>query len=127
MHVLFAHPGFPAQFGHLALELTKRYGWKCSCLFYTLSRALKPSQEMLTRLDLHQIPLPPGFRLQSNTPWTQSYGRYLELCEVAFEAVRAIPDLRPDLVVSHAGLGPTLFLPEVLDCPIINYCEYHFA
>ena len=39
-----------------------------------------------------------------------------------------MPHLRPDLVVAHGGRGaPTLFLREVLDCPIIIYCEYYFA
>ena len=34
----------------------------------------------------------------------------------------------PDLVVAHGGRGaPTLFLRDVLDCPIIIYCEYYFA
>ena len=38
------------------------------------------------------------------------------------------PDLQPDLVVAHGGRGaPTLFLKDLLDCPIINYCEYYFA
>ncbi|MGZ3334587.1 MAG: glycosyltransferase, partial [Isosphaeraceae bacterium] len=33
-----------------------------------------------------------------------------------------------DLVVAHGGRGaPTLFLKDLLDCPIINYCEYYFA
>jgi glycosyltransferase involved in cell wall biosynthesis len=31
-------------------------------------------------------------------------------------------------VVAHGGRGPlALFLPEVLTCPIVNYCEYYFA
>ena len=42
--------------------------------------------------------------------------------------MRSRPDLRPDLVVAHGGRGaPTLFLPELLDCPLLNYCEYYFA
>jgi glycosyltransferase involved in cell wall biosynthesis len=42
--------------------------------------------------------------------------------------VKSRPELRPDLVVGHGGRGsPTVFLPEILDCPIINYCEYYFA
>ena len=40
----------------------------------------------------------------------------------------ARPDLKPDLVVAHGGRGaPTLFVKDLLDCPIINYCEYYFA
>ncbi len=53
---------------------------------------------------------------------------YLEQCQSVFDALRARPDLQPDLVVAHGGRGaPTLFLKDLLDCPIINYCEYYFA
>jgi glycosyltransferase involved in cell wall biosynthesis len=127
MHILFTHRAFPAQFGQLALELSKRYGWKCSFLIDHISRCPEPSPEMFTRLELHQIALTPAFRSQKNVPWAQSYGHYLELCQAGYEAVRGIPDLHPDLVVGHAGLAPTLFLSELLDCPVINYCEYYFA
>ena len=42
--------------------------------------------------------------------------------------MRARPSLRPDLIVAHGGRGaPTLLLREVVDCPIIIYCEYYFA
>src|SRR5438067_13036382 len=99
MHILFVHRAFPAQFGQLALELTRRYGWKCSFLIDHLSRCPEPSPEMLAELTLHQIPLSPAFRSQKHVPWAQSYGHYLELCHACFEAPRAIPELRPDLVV----------------------------
>src|SRR6516164_3318724 len=127
MHVLFIHQAFPAQFGRVALELTKRYEWKCSVLLEGLSDCPTPAPEMLERIHLHPIPLPAEFRAQRLTPWPESYGKYLELCQAVFETVRSNPDLRPDLVVGHDGLGPALFLPEVLDCPIVNYCEYYFA
>src|SRR5205085_3659285 len=32
MHVLFIHPNFPAQFGHLANHLATRLGWQCTVL-----------------------------------------------------------------------------------------------
>ena len=56
MHVLFIHQAFPAQFGRLALELTKRHGWKCSFLIQDLSSCPVPTPEMLQRLDLHRPP-----------------------------------------------------------------------
>jgi glycosyltransferase involved in cell wall biosynthesis len=127
MHVLFVHTAFPAQFGRLALELTRRYGWKCSCLVQNLSLCPPPTAEMLQMLDIQRIPVSAEYRASRVTPWPQSYGRYLELGQAVFEAVRARPDLRPDLVVGHNGLGPTLFLPELLRCPIVAYCEYYFA
>ncbi|HLJ91729.1 MAG TPA: glycosyltransferase [Gemmataceae bacterium] len=127
MHILFTHRAFPAQFGQVALELSKRYGWRCSFLIDHISRCPEPTEEMVSRLNLYQIPLSAAFRAQKSPPWAQSFGRYLEVCQAGWEALRALPDLSPDLVVGHAGLAPTLFLPELVDCPIVNYCEYYFA
>jgi glycosyltransferase involved in cell wall biosynthesis len=128
MHVLFIHDAFPAQFGRLALELTKRYGWQCSFLVEDLSRCPTPTAEMLQSLDVQKLLLPEELGKNRDIPWAQVYGRYLESCRAVFEAIRARPNLRPDLIVAHGGRGaPTLFLPELLDCPIINYCEYYFA
>jgi glycosyltransferase involved in cell wall biosynthesis len=127
MHVLFIHQAFPAQFGRLALELTRRHGWKCRFLIHHLSSCPLPSPEMLQALELHRIPTGPGWREQKVTPWPQNYGRYLELCAAAVEAARSVPGPPPDLVVTHAGLGPSLFLPERFACPFVDYCEYYFA
>ena len=57
MRVLFLHDAFPAQFGRLGLELTRRYGWKCSFLVQSLSSCPTPSQEMLRTLEIHRLPL----------------------------------------------------------------------
>ena len=76
MHVLFIHHAFPAQFGRLALELTKRHGWKCSFLIQDLSNCPLPTPEMLQQLDLHRIPVSAEWRAQKLTPWSQSYTRY---------------------------------------------------
>ena len=128
MHLLFIHQAFPAQFGRLALELTKRYGWKCSFLVEDLSNCPTPSREMLEKLDIQRVTLPPEVKSNREVPWPQIYGHWLEHCRTMFEAVRARPDLRPDLVVAHGGRGPlALFLSELLSCPIVNYCEYYFA
>jgi glycosyltransferase involved in cell wall biosynthesis len=127
MHVLFIHQAFPAQFGRLGLELHKRYGWKCSYLIENLSSCPTPTLEMLQRLEIIRLPLSEQFRKERLTPWPQAYGRHLQLAQAVFEAVRARSDLRPDLVVGHDGLGPVLFLPEVLSCPMVNYCEYYFS
>jgi glycosyltransferase involved in cell wall biosynthesis len=127
MRLLFIHEAFPAQFGRLALELTERYGWHCTCLFQHLSRCPTPSAAMLQRLALIQLPPdsdpePPGGR-----PWAQRYGHALTVGRDVYEAVRTHHELRPDLVVGHGGLTPTLFLRDHLTCPIVDYCEYYFA
>src|SRR5262245_2857081 len=106
MHVLFLHQAFPAQFGRLALELTRRHGWKCSFLIEDLSGCPTPTPDMLEALDIQRLPLSDEFRASPLLPWPQVYARSLELSEVVFEAVRARPDLRPDLVVSYSASGP---------------------
>src|SRR2546425_12100678 len=106
MHVLFIHRAFPAQFGRLGLELTKRCGWKCSFLIEDPTHCPPPSGEMFERLDVHRIPVPEEWRGTSPPPWPQAYGRFLELGPRLFETVRLCPDLRPDLVVGHGGLTP---------------------
>src|SRR5262249_17515000 len=128
MNILFIHDAFPAQFGRLALELTRRNGWRCSFLVQSLSSCPTPSQEMLESLELHKVPLAPEHKSGEGIPWPQIYGHYLEQCRVVYDAIVSKPNLRPDLVVAHGGRGaPTLLLRDVVDCPIINYCEYFFA
>ncbi len=128
MRVLFLHDAFPAQFGHVALDLTRRHGWECHFLVEAVSSCPAPSPEMLRDLDVRSYPLSDDYRKRGPTPWPQIYGRYLDLCEAAFQGIRSRPDLKPDLVVAHGGRGaPTPFLRDALDCPIINYCEYYFA
>jgi hypothetical protein len=68
MHVLFIHQAFPAQFGQLALELTRRYGWQCSFVVSHLSRCPTPTAEMIERLRI--IALPPGHKTAGLAPWT---------------------------------------------------------
>jgi glycosyltransferase involved in cell wall biosynthesis len=127
MHVLFVHRAFPAQFGRVALELTRRHGWTCSFLIEHLSRCPSPSPDMLQRLHLYTLPRPDAGRPEAPPPWPQTYGHALERARAVAEAVRARPELRPDLVVGHGGLVPTLLLREAVDCPIVDFCEYYFA
>jgi glycosyltransferase involved in cell wall biosynthesis len=128
VNVLFIHDAFPAQFGLLGLELARRHGWRSSFLVQSLSSCPAPTPEMLETLEIHRVPLAAEHRSSDGIPWPQIFGHYLEQCRTVHDAVKARPHLRPDLVVAHGGRGaPSLFLREVLDCPIIIYCEYYFA
>jgi glycosyltransferase involved in cell wall biosynthesis len=128
VNVLFIHDAFPAQFGRLGLELTRRHGWRCSFMVQSLSSCPTPSREMLESLEIQTMPLAAEHRSSDGVPWPQIYGHYLEQCRTVHDALRAKPSLRPDLIVAHGGRGaPTLLLREVVDCPIIIYCEYYFA
>jgi glycosyltransferase involved in cell wall biosynthesis len=125
MHVLFVHRALPAQFGRLAFELVRRHGWRCTFAFEHLSRCPSPSPAMLKSLDL--LPLPRTADPDRPAPWPQTLGETLDRARVLAETVRARRGLRPDLVVGHGGLLPTLLLRDVLDCPLVDYCEYCFA
>jgi glycosyltransferase involved in cell wall biosynthesis len=128
VNILFIHDAFPAQFGRLGQELAARHGWKCRFLVQSLSSCPTPTPEMLQAVELHRMPPTAEHRTGEGIPWPQIYGQFLDQCRSVYDVIRAKPQLRPDLVVAHGGRGaPTLFLREVLDCPMINYCEYYFA
>jgi glycosyltransferase involved in cell wall biosynthesis len=128
VNILFIHDAFPAQFGGLALELSRRRGWHCRFLVQSLSSCPTPSPEMLEALEIHMVPKSAEHRTSDGIPWPQIYGHYLDQCQTIHDTIKAMPHVRPDLVVAHGGRGaPSLFLREVLDCPIIIYCEYYFA
>ncbi len=128
MRILFLHDAFPAQFGHVALELTQKHGWDCHFLVESVSTCPTPSPAMLEKLDVRSYPLSDEYRKRDAIPWPKIYGKFLELCEIAYETIKTRPDLKPDLIVAHGGRGgPTPLLRDLVDCPIINYCEYYFA
>ena len=126
MHVLFIHQAFPAQFGQLGLELVDRYGWRVSLLVESFSTCPPPTPAMLSKLEVHRYKA----RVVEGAPppWPRHFEGYLAQSEAVADALIALPKLRPDLIVAHGGKGPpTAFLPDVLKCPIVNYCEYYFA
>ena len=128
MNVLFIHDAFPAQFGRLGLELTRRHGWRCSFLVQSLSSCPTPTPEMLRTLELHQMPLTAEHNSSDGIPWPQIYGQYLEQCRRSTTRSRPSRSSAPTWSSPTAAEArPRLFLREVLDCPIINYCEYYFA
>jgi glycosyltransferase involved in cell wall biosynthesis len=128
VNVLFIHDAFPAQFGQLALELVRQRGWHCRFLVQSLSSCPTPSAEMLKAVELHLVPKSAEHRTSDGIPWPQIYGHYLDQCQTIHDTLKAMPHVRPDLVVAHGGRGaPSLFLREVVNCPIIIYCEYYFA
>jgi glycosyltransferase involved in cell wall biosynthesis len=128
MNILFIHDAFPAQFGRIALELSRQRNWNCRFLVQSLSSCPTPSAEMLKELEIHQVPKAAEHRSAEGIPWPQIYGHYLDQCQTIHDTLKSMPHLKVDLVVAHGGRGaPTLFLREVLECPIIIYCEYFFA
>jgi glycosyltransferase involved in cell wall biosynthesis len=119
MHALFVHQNFPAQFGHVASVLAREQGWKCTFV------SQKPAAQV------GGIELVPYKVTGAATNTTHYCSRTFENCtwhtHAVYEALKARPDLRPDLIVGHSGFGSTLFLNELYPkTPIINYFEYFY-
>ncbi len=119
MHVLFVHQNFPAQFGHIARHLIRTRGWTCTFVSKTPPGRVDGIEKIAyttrggARETTHYCS-----RTFENTVW-HAHGVY--------EACKARPDLRPDLIVGHSGFGSTVYLPELYpDVPIINYFEFYY-
>jgi len=118
MHVLFVHKNFPAQFGHVAARLVSQRGYRCSFLSEK-GPALVQGVEVIPYKLRGGATAATHFcsRTFENTVWHSA---------ALYETLKARPDIRPDLVVGHAGFSSTVFLRELYDCPFINYFEYFY-
>ena len=120
MHVLFVHQNFPAQFGHIARHLIRTPGMD---VHVRLENAGRRWSTASARSSTRRRAGPATTthycsRTFENAVW-HAHGVY--------EACKAQPDLRPDLIVGHSGFGSTLFLPELYPgVPIINYFEFYY-
>src|SRR5205823_5911409 len=99
--------------------LADRHGYRCT--FVT-----QPTTALLSGR-LEHIP----YHIKSGaTTLTHICSRTFENCiwhaNAVYDALKARPDVRPDLIVGHTGLTSTLFLQELYDCPLINYFEYFY-
>ena len=119
MHVLFVHQNFPAQFGHIAAHLVERHGYRCT--FVTERRSDKVGQIECVQYKID------GGATKHNHYCTRTFENATWHAMGVYDALKARPDLKPDLIVGHSGFGSTLFLRELYpDVPIINYFEYFY-
>ena len=70
--------------------------------------------------DLSHGPLPGGH------PCGRRFEASLGHALGVYDALKARPEIGPDLVVSHGSFGSSLFLPYLSDCPIVNFFEYFY-
>jgi glycosyltransferase involved in cell wall biosynthesis len=117
MHVLFVHQNFPAQFGHVAAYLAQR-GHRCTFLSERPATPVAGMERM-------QYQVKGGAR-ETNHYCSRTFENSIWHAHAIFEALKARPDVQPDLVVGHSGLGSVLFLRELYRCPVINYFEYYY-
>jgi glycosyltransferase involved in cell wall biosynthesis len=116
MHVMFIHPNFPAQFGHIALHLRTRLGWPCTCV---------------TSIDTTHLNLPfnhINYKLDSGPQPKVFYNpgtlqALIDHMTAIYKGLRGVPQVRPDLVVGHMSYGTMLYLRNLYPCPFIGYYE----
>src|SRR5258708_1562145 len=117
VHVLFVHRNFPAQFGYLAAELARRQGWTCTFVSETEPGEAAGIEKIQYRRSADGREH--GYLL------TRVIEEDVRHAAAVYERLKPLRDsLRPDLIVGHSGLGPTLFLPDLFPAtPLISYFE----
>lgn len=119
MHVLYVHPNFPAQFGHVANAMAALPGWRATFVNQVTSGTV-------ARVQCIQYKTVGGATSQNHF-CTRTFENAVWQCDAVYQALKARPEIRPDLIVGHAGFGTTLFLPELYpNVPIINFGEYYY-
>ncbi|HEY8668366.1 MAG TPA: glycosyltransferase [Tepidisphaeraceae bacterium] len=119
MHVLYVHPNYPAQFGHIAKLLAAKPGWRCTFVSRTADGFDGGVEKMQ-----HQ---PSGGATQTTHFCSRTFENSVWQCDAVYRALKDRPDIRPDLIVGHSGFGSTLFLRELYPkTPIINLFEYYY-
>jgi glycosyltransferase involved in cell wall biosynthesis len=118
MHILFVHQNFPAQFGHIASYLANEKGFRCTFV------SEKPASRDggIKRIQYRCQ----GGATAKNHYCSRSFENAIWHSHAAFEALQERPDIKPDLIVAHAGFLSAVFLRELYDCPVVNYFEYFY-
>lgn len=101
----------------MAKALAYVKGWRSTFLSLEKNQVL----EGLRNIQYH---VPPETESKKHE-WIDGFKMQTHHCVGVVQALKKHRDLKPDLVVAHSGFGSTILVPEVLDCPIINYFEYY--
>jgi glycosyltransferase involved in cell wall biosynthesis len=118
MHVLFIHQNFPAQFGHIAMYLVQKKGFRCTFVSAAPACPINGIERIQYRLR--------GGAIEQNHVCSRTFENAMWHSHAVYEALAQQPNIRPDLIVAHSGFLSTVFLRELYDCPIVNYFEYYY-
>ncbi len=118
MHILFVHQNFPAQFGHIASYLAKDHGFECTFVSERPAGIADGIERIQYKIQ--------GGATEKNHFCSRTFENAIWHTNAVYDALKARPDVKPDLIVGHSGFGSTLFLRDLYDCPIINYFEYFY-
>jgi len=116
MHVMFIHPNFPAQFGHIAYHLATERGWPCTCVTSIDTQHLKlPFIHINYKIE--PGPQPKVFHNPG------SFDGMMAHMKAVYRGLKSAPQIQPDLVVGHMSYGTMLFLRNLYRCPFVGYFE----
>lgn len=116
VRILFLHPSYPGQFGHVARALAADGN---RCIFVC--------EEVREEHDGVQIlPYEPIRPARRNGYLTQDFEDAVSRAHVVYEILKhQRNELAPDLIVGHANWGSSLFVSELFpDVPVVDYFEY---
>lgn len=116
MHVLFIHPNFPAQFGHIASYLRTQLGWPCTFLTSVDTTHLQLPFDHVN----YKVGAGPSPKVFYNPNNLQTH---LDHLDAIYKGMRSVPQFRPDLVVGHVSYGTMLYLRMLYACPFVGYFE----
>lgn len=120
MHILYVHQNFPAQFGHVAHRFAREPGWRCTFVSRTAVRGVQNGVERIP-YDVR------GGATRQNHFCSRTFENAVWHCDGVHAALKARPDVRPDLIVAHSAFGSSLFLRELYrDVPVVNFFELFY-
>jgi glycosyltransferase involved in cell wall biosynthesis len=114
---MFINPGFPAQFGTLANQLATEMRWPTTFVTTTDTRHLSLPFSRITYSVKSPSP-PPGPTNPGNLQLL------FEHMQAVYEALKARPQVKPDLVVGHMFYGTMLYLRNLYHCPFVGYFDW---
>lgn len=122
MKILLVHQNYPAQFLHLAPELTRR-GHEVLALTDIVNKRETGTSTLRYRFEAPQVD-PAACRLGRN--YTQQSDRGVVVAR-ACKRLREEKGYVPDVIFGHSGWGETLFLKEVWpEAKLIVYAEFYY-
>jgi glycosyltransferase involved in cell wall biosynthesis len=108
-----------AQFGHIAYHLVRNPGWKCTFVSETAPGNVEGIEKIQYRRS--------GGATEQTHFCSRTFENSVFNCDGVYAALKARPDVKPDLIVGHSGFGSTLFLRDLYpNVPIINLFEYFY-
>lgn len=119
MRILFVHQNFPAQFGPVASRLAVAPGFQCYF-------ACKSGSSSIGGVE-HIIYQPTGGATARTHYYSRTFENVTWQSQALYAALKARPDVQPDLIVAHSGFVSTLPLRELYPAAlVINYFEYFY-